>query len=84
MRDTYEDLMHVAQLRLKLCQLYQNQEDPEVRQAIDAANQAIGQLTAHLYNQVFNEKDPVVTPAAPAPHETARPALDLSRPRTVS
>lgn len=51
MHDAYEDLRHVAQLRLKLCQLHQNQEDPEVRQAINAANQAIGELTALLYKQ---------------------------------
>jgi hypothetical protein len=56
MHDVYEDLRHVAQLRLKLCQLHQNQEDPEVRQAINAANQAVGELTALLYKQAFNEQ----------------------------
>jgi hypothetical protein len=62
MRNIHEDLAHVVRLRLQVCQLYQGQDDPEVRQAIDAANQALGSLTALLYNRIYADQQPVSAP----------------------
>lgn len=62
MRDIQDDLVRVVRLRLQVCQLYQDQDDPEVRQAIDAANQALGSLTALLYNRIYADQQRVSAP----------------------